>query len=397
MNRIEKLIQEHCPKGVEFRPLGDVVLQSVGGGTPKRGQPEFWNGDIPWASVGDLTNTQIWVTETRSTITQAAVENSSTKVVKAGTLIVAVKIAPGTARIAATDIALNQDLRGLVLDPSISVEFLRYYFDALSIRGHGTIVKSITNKQLLAIRVPVPPPEVQREIVKVLDLFTKLEAELEARRKQYEYYRDQLLTFPEDGGATWAELGSVVEYINGKAHEKFVSPDGTIPLVTARFISRNGEANRWVRPEDVLTPAMKDDVALVLSDLPNGRALARTFFVKDSGSFAINQRVAILRTKATDKLLPRFLFFVMDRNRQLLRFDNGTDQTHLKKGAVQKLLLPLPPIGEQARIVEILDKFDALVNDLSSGLPAEIEARRKQYEYYRDKLLSFKELESDAA
>lgn len=204
MNRIEKLIQEHCPKGVEFRPLGDVVLQSVGGGTPKRGQPEFWNGDIPWASVGDLTNTQIWVTETRSTITQAAVENSSTKVVKAGTLIVAVKIAPGTARIAATDIALNQDLRGLVLDPSISVEFLRYYFDALSIRGHGTIVKSITNKQLLAIRVPVPPPEVQREIVKVLDLFTKLEAELEAeleaRRKQYEYYRDQLLTFPEDGG-----------------------------------------------------------------------------------------------------------------------------------------------------------------------------------------------------
>ena len=119
-------------------------------------------------------------------------------------MIVAVKIAPGTARIAATDIALNQDLRGLVLDPSISVEFLRYYFDALSIRGHGTIVKSITNKQLLAIRVPVPPPEVQREIVKVLDLFTKLEAELEAeleaRRKQYEYYRDQLLTFPEDGG-----------------------------------------------------------------------------------------------------------------------------------------------------------------------------------------------------
>lgn len=136
---------------------------------------------------------------------------------------------------------------------------------------------------------------------------------------------------------------------------------------------------------------------MVLSDLPNGRALARTFFVKDSHSFAINQRVAILRTKATDKLLPRFLSFVMDRNRQLLRFNNGTDQTHLKKGAVQKVLLPLPPLGEQARIVEILDKFDALVNDLSSGLPAEIEARRKQYEYYRDKLLTFKELESDAA
>ena len=123
-----------------------------------------------------------------------------------------------------------------------------------------------------------------------------------------------------------------------------------------------------------------------------GGALAKAFFVDESGKYAANQRVCLLRSRDDARLSPRFLYYVMDRNSQLLAYDSGVDQTHLKKDYIQKVRFGLPPIEEQHRIVEILDKFDALVNDLSIGLPAELAARRKQYEYYRDKLLTFEEL-----
>ncbi len=244
-----------------------------------------------------------------------------------------------------------------------------------------------------SLRIPVPPLEIQQEIVRILDQFTQLEAELEAeleaRRRQYEFYRHGLLSF--SSGVEHSLLSDVADYVNGRAHERLVDSNGDIPMVTARFISRNGEANRFLRPEDVRTPAMKGDTALVLSDLPNGRALARTFFVDRDNGYAINQRVARLRVKDSSRVDPRFLYYYLDRNPGLLRYDNGVDQTHLSKAQVLHLRFPLPPIEEQRRIVRVLDKFDSLVNDLTVGLPAELAARRKQYEYYRDKLLTFKE------
>lgn len=144
----------------------------------------------------------------------------------------------------------------------------------------------------------------------------------------------------------------------------------------------------------MLTPGRSGDVALVLSDLPNGRALARTFFVDRDDSYAINQRVARITVKDTAEMNPKFLHFVLDRNRGLLKHDNGVDQTHLSKGQVTGLEIPVPSIEEQDLIVEHLERFDALVNDISIGLPAELTARRKQYEHYRDRLLTFKELAS---
>jgi len=162
-------------------------------------------------------------------------------------------------------------------------------------------------------------------------------------------------------------------------------------MVTARFISRNGEANRFVRSEDVQTTALAGDTALVLSDLPNGRALARTFFVDRDNGYAINQRIARLRVKDRTRVDPRFLFHFLDRNPGLLKHDNGVDQTHLSKGQVIDLPFPVPSLDEQRRLAETLDAFDAHVNGLSVGLQAELAARRKQYEYYRDRLLTFEE------
>lgn len=245
-------------------------------------------------------------------------------------------------------------------------------------------------------RIPVPPLEVQREIVTILDQFTQLEAELEAeleaRRTQYEHYRHALLAF--GSVKDWVKLSDIADYVNGKAHEKLADPAGDVAMVTARFVSRNGEANRYVQLDDVLTPAVIGDIALVLSDLPNGRALARTFYVDKDDTYAINQRVARLRVIDSTRNNSRFLYHYLNRNSGLLRHDNGVDQTHLSKGQVTGLRIPVVARAEQDRIVEVLDKFEALVSDLSVGLPAELTARRKQYEYYRDKLTSFGEVAS---
>ena len=269
--------------------------------------------------------------------------------------------------------------------------------------GRPSLTQSILNK----IEVPIPCPDdpkkslaIQGEIVRILDSFTELTAELTAelnqRKKQYNHYRDQLLTFDEDE-VEWRTLGEVADFQNAKPHEKLVTKDGDVALLTAGYISSDGKSARFVKSADVLTPAIKNDVAMVMSDLPNGRALAKTFFVDENGRFAANQRVCLFRVKDPESYSPRFLHYIMNRNRQLLRYDSGFDQTHLKKDWILNVKLPVPSLAEQARIVAILDKFDTLTTSISEGLPREIELREKQYAYYRDQLLSFPKPDAEAA
>ena len=204
---IAGLVKTLCPDGVEYRSLKDVVAKNYGGGTPSKSKAEYWGGNIPWASVGDLSDDVLEVTDTRSKITEEGVKGSSTNIVPAGAVIVAIKINPGRMKIAGMDLAINQDIRGLVLNDSMNARFLTYYFRTLMFAGHGTIVKSITNKHLMETKIPVPPMEIQQRIVDILDRFDALTsslseglpAELAARRSQYEYYRDQLLAFPRKG------------------------------------------------------------------------------------------------------------------------------------------------------------------------------------------------------
>ena len=206
MSRLDELIKQHCPQGVTFRTLGQSVLRNLGGGTPSRSQASYWDGDIPWASVGDITSSEISIDSTRQFISQEGLKNCSTNLIPRGHVVVAVKIKPGAMRVVETPIAINQDIRALELRDDLDPYFLTYYFATLNVLGNGTIVQGITNSTLEKILIPVPPIEVQREIVDILDRFTRLEAELEAeleaRRKQYEHFLNELLSFKnvEGGG-----------------------------------------------------------------------------------------------------------------------------------------------------------------------------------------------------
>jgi type I restriction enzyme S subunit len=204
-NPFRDLIEKLCPSGLEVRDLGDCVTENVGGGTPSRARDDFWNGEIPWASVGDITSSSVSISKTRQTISDLGLRSSSTKIIPAGHVIVAVKINPGAMRVVMADMAINQDIRGLLLRSEINPYFLTYYFKTLSIASNGTIVQGITNATLLKVKVPVPPMAIQNEIVNFLDslsgIVTSLDrglpAEITARRQQYDYYRNKLLTFKE--------------------------------------------------------------------------------------------------------------------------------------------------------------------------------------------------------
>lgn len=140
-----------------------------------------------------------------------------------------------------------------------------------------------------------------------------------------------------------------------------------------------------------ICPLFTNDILMVMSDLPNGRALAKCYLVEADDRYTLNQRIGALSVKNQDVVDTKYLFYILNRNEQLLRYDNGVDQTNLKKNDILSIRIPVPEMDVQKQIVEMLDRFDAICNDLNTGLPAEIEARQMQYEYYRDKLLTFKE------
>jgi type I restriction enzyme, S subunit len=247
-------------------------------------------------------------------------------------------------------------------------------------------------------RIPLPPLPIQEEIVRILDKFTtleaELEAELEARNKQYEYYSDELLTFGED--VPVVEIEEMFDIRNGytpsKANAQYWE-GGTIP---------------WFRMEDIRTNGriLSNAIQHVSEKAVKGKGTfpSNSIIVATSatiGEHALitcpaltNQRFVSLCPKAqykkkVDIKYLFYYFFVVDEwcKRNL----NEGNFASVDMGKFVKYKIPVPPLEEQARIVAMLDRFDALVNDITHGLPAEIAARRKQYEYYRDKLLTFKE------
>lgn len=372
MSRIVDLIAELCPDGVEFARLGELVKIRNG-----RDYKALGLGEIPVYGTGGV---MLYVDA-------AAHPGPSVLIPRKGSLD---KLYYVDKPFWTVDTIFYTEIGNRLIP-----KFLYYHLSAQHLEelNQAGGIPSLTQSVLNLLTVPVPPLEVQREIVRVLDEFTLLEAELEAelgaRRRQYGHYR-RVIMAPAPHWRT-TRLRDVVEFQNAKAHERLVDPDGDVTLLTAGFISSGGAKARFVQSKDVLTPAQLDDVALVMSDLPNGRALAKAFFVDTKDKYAANQRVCLLRPTSPRWLDAKFLFYAVDRNSQLLAYNSGVDQTHLKKDWILDIQIDVPPIEEQRLIAKTLDNFDALVNDLSIGLPAELTARRKQYEYYRDRLLTFEE------
>jgi type I restriction enzyme S subunit len=257
---------------------------------------------------------------------------------------------------------------------------------------------------LKAISVPVPPLPIQSEIVRILDnlrertndLTAELTAELTARKKQYEYYVDGLFELPNTPRAT---LGSILsDYIRGPfgsalKKEYFVS-DG-IPVYEQQHAINDKRDFRYFIDSDRANGLKRfkvkpDDLIISCSGTIGKISIIR----KDDSEGVINQALLILRLNR-DKVLPKYLSYYLGSNagaKAIVTSTGGAITNIEKRSVIERALIPLPSIPEQIHIINILDKFDTLTADITAGLPAEIAARQKQYEYYRDKLLTFKEV-----
>ena len=248
------------------------------------------------------------------------------------------------------------------------------------------------------IEVPVPPMEIQEAIVEILDKFTnleaELEAELEARTLQYEYYRDLLLASFSEPAVRFYSIEELFTTRNGYTPSKSNSSyweNGTVPWFRMEDIRENG---------GVLSEALQSvhESALKKGGMfPAGSIIVATSATIGEHAlinvdFLCNQRFTVLTPKEEFKslLLPKFLYyysFVLDRWCLANTTQSSFASVDMKR--FKKFEFPVPPLEEQQRIVDILDRFDALTTSLSEGLPAELAARRSQYEYYRDQLLTF--------
>ena len=154
-------------------------------------------------------------------------------------------------------------------------------------------------------------------------------------------------------------LGSVADLLQGKAHEKYISEYGAYVVVNSKFVSTQGTIRKY--SDHAIMPASKGDILIVLSDVPNGRALAKCYLIPKNGVFTVNQRIGIVRTSSE---CPTFLSYLLNRNSYFLRFDDGAKQTNLKKQEVLDCPLQLPKLPEQKAIAKALSDTDALITTL---------------------------------
>lgn len=260
-------------------------------------------------------------------------------------------------------------------------------------------VTSIRKPMIEKFEIPLPPITIQEKIVEILDKFTSLEAELqaelEARRKQYEYYREKLLTFsPEE--VEYRRLGEVADCYSGATPKTSIAAyweNGTIPWMNS------GEVNlgRVYKTENKITKAGYDSCSTKMVP-PHTVVVALAGQGKTRGTVAITEielctNQSLCAIKVQNEIVNSYYLYHYLRGQYLtLRKISSGDGTRggLNQNMIRNFEIPLPPLSEQRRIVAILDRFEALTNDLQEGLPAEIAARRQQYEYYREKLLTFK-------
>jgi type I restriction enzyme, S subunit len=264
-------------------------------------------------------------------------------------------------------------------------------------------IKRLYNDNLRKTKIPVPPLAVQEEIVKILDTFTtleaELEAELEARKKQYAYYRDALLTPIEVNGkwlmnneaVAWKTLGEVCRNVSSGGTPLSTRSDyygGDIPWLRTQEVD-------WIDVYDTEIKITEEGLRNSSAKMIPANCVIVAMYGATAAKAAIN-KIPLCTNQACcnleideEQANYRYVFYWLCNEYRNLRALGEGSQSNINGQKVKSFLIPIPSLTEQERIVAILDQFDALVSDISVGLPAELNARRQQYEYYRNKLLSF--------
>lgn len=380
MSRIDDLIAEYCPDGVKHQTLGEIGEFIRGNGIQKRDFQDSGFGCIHYGQI--YTYYGLFADHTKSFIDPNLAEKR--KKAYKGDLVIATTseneedVCKACAWLGEEPIAISGD--AYIFRHHQNPKYISYCFQSELFQSQkkkyitGTKVLRVNGDAMAKIHVPVPPLPVQEEIVRILDSFSSLEAELEARRKQYTHYRDELLKFERVLIASLGELCKIsVGRKNGTAGEF-----GEYPYVNAGT-SMSGFVNEWSEEGDCVTTPSRGQGGM-------------GFVAYQASRFWCGPLCYVMRSKHSDVMIKYVYYYLCSHKADILGLVHEGGTPAINKSELAGLRILVPPFEEQQRIVSILDRFDKLTNDLSSGLPAEIEARHKQYEYYRDRLLSFDEL-----
>ena len=364
------------PKEWELVSIEDVCNKFINGGTPSTKIENYWKGNIPWITGADIINQEIH--KVRRFITKDAVQNSSTNIIKKGNLLIVTRTGVGKLTIANFDIAISQDLTGVYCnEEKVNTFFLFYYLDYsiphLARLNQGTSINGITRSTLIKHLIKLPPLPEQQKIAQILSTWDKAiektEQLIQAKTQLKKGMMQQLLTgkkrfkefiftnkrhnskvglIPKD----WKikKLHEIAKFSNGKAHEKYIVENGNYFVVNSKFISTEGKVVK--RSNECLSPLNTGDIAIVMSDIPQGAALAKCYFITVDNKYTLNQRIGCIRPYNADN---QFVYFILNRNKFYLKFDDSVSQTNLRKDEVIGCPIPLPSLQEQRKITSILN------------------------------------------
>lgn len=362
MSKLEELIQQYCPDGVEYVRLGDVLSVNRGKRLTKTQLSEYGKYYVYHGSKDTPLGKY----------SQFNVKGSTTIVVNTGGI--------GGVKFCDDDFWCSDGSFWIGHSARLNDKYVYYYLSpkesyfASQKRVGG--VPTIDRSTVENVEIPIPPLPVQEEIVRILDKFTELQAELQKRKQQYNYYLDNLLSFNRGGYQTevrWMKMSEVAQVCRGTRVVKSQLSDEGYPVY-----------------QNCLTPMGYYDKTNCKGGTP---------FVICGGA-AGNVGYSIVDYWAADDceyivsspdVYNKYLYYCLMAKKDYLSSQvRKASIPRLSPNIIKDLTIPVPSLSDQQKIVSILDRFDRLTNDLSSGLPAEMEKRRQQYEYYRDKLLSFK-------
>ena len=269
--------------------------------------------------------------------------------------------------------------------------YLRLQETNLYLMAGGGIQPNLSSTDIKRkLLIPLPPLSVQSRIVEILDKFTSLEAELEAeldcRKRQYIYYRERLLDFSQHNNIQWKKLGEVAQYSKGRIDASTLSAKNYVGVDNLLQDCQGKKLSEHVPTEGRCTAYSPKDI-LIGNIRPY---LKKIWFADNAGG--TNGDVLVIQT-TDERVLPEYLYQVLSDDAFFTYDMQHAKGAKMPRGNKDKILdykIPIPPLSEQARIVEILDKFDTLTNSISEGLPLEIQLRKQQYEYYREQLLDFR-------
>ena len=391
MKFMEKLL---VGEKVEWKKLGEVA-NCFSGGTPKTSNSSFYDGEIPWIRSGEINFNVIKKSERN--ITKEGLEKSSAKMIKKNSVVLAMTGATvGRTAVVEIEISSNQSVAAIETNNRIiNYKYLFYFlakeYNNLKKLGQGALT-SLNLSIIKNIKIPVPSIETQEKIVKIFDSYTeyvtelqeKLKKELQARNKQYNYYRDMLLS---------------EDYLNKISNKIFMQLDNVIHKTKLIEIAKLSRGKRLVRSElheNGQYPVFQNSLTPLgyynNKNFDGGKTCIVTagaageIFYQDRDFWAADDVLVI----TTDDILNKYLYYFLLNKQNLIKSKvRKASVPRLSRDDIEKIEVLLPPIEIQNKIVKILDRFQELLSDTKGLLPLEIEQRRKQYEYYREKLLTF--------